>query len=78
MRCPSCGSSHFRLSRLRFSDLFHLFLLRYPVRCRLCRERSHVSLSNAMRARKSVHRGHLKGTEVKQNTEVKSTHGPVP
>ncbi len=78
MRCPSCGSSHFRLSRLRFSDLFHLFILRYPVRCRLCRERSHVSLPNAMRARKSTHRGHLKDAEAKLNTEAKSVHEPVP
>lgn len=72
MRCPSCGSSHFRLSRLRFSDLLQLFILRYPVRCRLCRERTHVSFSKAMHTRKSAHRAHLK------EAEAKSVHEPIP
>jgi hypothetical protein len=72
MRCPSCGSTHFRLSRLRFSDLLHLLILRYPVRCRLCRERSHVSFAKALHARKSGHRAHTK------DSEVKSVHEPVP
>lgn len=72
MRCPSCGSTHFRLSRLRFSDLLQLFILRYPVRCRLCRERSHVSFAKAMHKHKSRHRAHPK------DPEAKSVHEPVP
>jgi hypothetical protein len=36
-----------RISELQSFDLFHLFLCRYPVRCRVCLERNHVSFSRA-------------------------------
>ena len=40
--CDRCGSSRFRTSRLRLSDLPRLFLFRYPVRCLVCRRRSYA------------------------------------
>jgi hypothetical protein len=46
--CVDCGSSCFRLSRFRFSDLERLALLQYPVRCRNCRRRTFVGLPLAL------------------------------
>ena len=51
MKCPYCGASRFRLSHLRFSDFVCLLAFRYPVRCRLCRERTYVSFATALRLR---------------------------
>jgi hypothetical protein len=41
--CGMCGSNHFRLSRLRLSDVLMLFGLRYPIRCLRCMDRSYAS-----------------------------------
>ena len=51
MKCPYCGASRFRLSHLRISDFVRLLALRYPVSCRLCRERVHIAFSAALRLR---------------------------
>jgi hypothetical protein len=48
VKCIECGSSSFRLSRFRFSDLERLALLQYPVRCRNCRRRTFVGLPLAL------------------------------
>jgi hypothetical protein len=48
MNCPYCGTPKFRTSRVRFADIPRLFLLQFPVRCRLCRERFHVGISLAL------------------------------
>lgn len=48
MRCPYCGTAKFRTSHLRFPDLARLALLQFPVRCKLCRERTYVGLSLAL------------------------------
>jgi hypothetical protein len=42
--CHGCGSSELRISRLRRADLGKLLSLRYPVRCRVCRERDYIFL----------------------------------
>lgn len=42
--CHSCGSSELRTSRLRSEDFGKLLSFRYPVRCRICRERNFVFL----------------------------------
>lgn len=42
VRCRMCGSFELRPSHLRLEDLAHLLLLRYPVRCRICRLRDYV------------------------------------
>lgn len=42
--CITCGSPRFRLSHFRIQDIWQLFILRYPVRCLDCRQRSHASL----------------------------------
>jgi hypothetical protein len=42
--CGECGSSRFRLSRFRLSDVPRLFAFRYPVRCVLCQKRSYASI----------------------------------
>jgi hypothetical protein len=46
--CVDCGSSSFRLSRFRWTDLERLALLQYPVRCRNCRRRTFVGLPLAL------------------------------
>jgi hypothetical protein len=43
--CETCGSTHFRPSRFRLSDVPKLIALRYPVRCFGCSERSHASFA---------------------------------
>jgi hypothetical protein len=63
MRCPSCGSSHLRLSHWKVSDLFFLLTLRFPARCWLCRERTRVSILQALtirRLQKKEHHAHAK------------------
>jgi hypothetical protein len=42
--CDECGSSRFRTSRFRLSDLPRLFLFQSPIRCLDCRRRSHASV----------------------------------
>jgi len=42
--CRACGSKNLRPSRLQLKDLVYLIILRYPVRCRTCRERFSVSI----------------------------------
>jgi hypothetical protein len=43
-RCDLCSNAAFRLSKLRFEDVFRLVLLMYPVRCMECYRRSSVFL----------------------------------
>jgi hypothetical protein len=42
--CRQCGSADIRPSHLRAGDWSYFFFLRYPVRCRSCRERGSASL----------------------------------
>ena len=51
LRCSSCGSRHMRPSTLRFSDISYCLILRLPVRCVLCGERSHSGLLSVLRLR---------------------------
>ena len=46
--CPFCGNGNFRRSRLRFSDLLEMLLLRYPVRCTRCSQRQYVEIAIAL------------------------------
>ena len=43
--CDACGSSRFRISRVRLSDVLKLLSFQYPVRCVSCQERSYASFS---------------------------------
>jgi hypothetical protein len=45
MNCPYCEADMLRNSQYRAKDFFQLLLLRLPVRCRNCEERSYVSIS---------------------------------
>jgi hypothetical protein len=36
MKCPLCGSSHIKISRIRWSDIPELCVARLPVRCWEC------------------------------------------
>lgn len=47
--CLGCGSTRLRMSRLRISDVPHLFLLRYPVRCHDCYQRTYIYLGRALK-----------------------------
>ena len=53
MKCPHCGATSFRTSRLRLSDIPRLLLFQYPVRCRTCREREFAGLLLAMNLRQA-------------------------
>jgi len=50
--CDICGSTRFRISRFRISDVPRLFILHYPVRCLSCQERSYASMSWIMEYRR--------------------------
>ncbi len=56
--CQVCGFSDFRLSHFRGGDLSRLFALRYPVRCRECGHRGHVSLLLALGIGRADHIRH--------------------
>jgi hypothetical protein len=43
--------SDFRLSRVRARDFSEIFALKYPVRCRTCRERRFVFILRALKIR---------------------------
>jgi hypothetical protein len=60
MECKLCGSTKFRVSRLRVPDISQLILLRYPVRCRTCYKREFV---NFFTARKVRHENRLRYEE---------------
>lgn len=47
--CSGCESPNIRRSALRMADVAHLLLLRYPTRCRECRERHYMSILKALR-----------------------------
>jgi hypothetical protein len=44
VRCLFCPGTSFRRSKLRTSDLLHVLLLRYPVRCLTCSQRQFASI----------------------------------
>lgn len=56
--CHTCGTSNFRTSRLRASDLPHLLLLRIPVRCLNCDERAYTFLTHFLRLRREHRERH--------------------
>jgi hypothetical protein len=68
--CCFCGLSKFRTSRFRFQvlDLSRVLLLRLPVRCLNCDERSYaplwqiLKLRSARRARHREHNRERRGT----------------
>lgn len=45
--CPECGSAKVRQAHLQFKDAIHLLILKYPVRCRICRKRWYLPLRRA-------------------------------
>jgi hypothetical protein len=53
MECKLCGSTKFRVSRLRVPDLSELIFLHYPVRCRVCYKREYVNFLTAFRIRRT-------------------------
>jgi hypothetical protein len=52
MECKLCGSTKFRVSRLRVPDLSQLIFLRYPIRCRTCYKRKFINFFAALRVRR--------------------------
>ncbi len=58
MECKLCGSTKFRISRLRVGDLSALLFLEYPVRCRVCHKRELVNFFSAFRIRRADKRRH--------------------
>jgi len=61
--CYFCGSSEFRTSHFRPSDLPHSLVLRFPVRCLNCGQRTYASLSQFRKlrvARKARRGGELR------------------
>ena len=62
--CRSCGSEEFRVSHLRRTDLSQLLRLRYPIRCKICKEREFVFLGVAFSFRR---KGKKKRPAIAQN-----------
>lgn len=68
MYCLSCGRSETFRSHFRVSDIPHLFLFQYPVRCRVCRRRYYTSLFGPIKGtvccaycyENKLHRSHLR------------------
>jgi DNA-directed RNA polymerase subunit RPC12/RpoP len=56
-RCRKCGQSTVRISQFRLKDIVRLILLQSPVRCRTCRNRYYVSLSDARSIRNELRAG---------------------
>jgi hypothetical protein len=44
LRCHDCGSTQFRRSHLRVSDLRKLIFLQFPVRCAVCYARRFAAI----------------------------------
>ena len=59
MKCSLCGSTNFRVSRFRKSDVPRLLLFQFPVRCRQCRERSFSGIMFALNLRQASKARHL-------------------
>jgi hypothetical protein len=54
-RCRICGKSTVHISHFRLFDVLRLILLQLPVRCRTCRRRYYVSISQANVIRNESH-----------------------
>ncbi len=52
MECKLCGSTSFRVSRLRVPDISQLIFFRYPIRCRTCYKRGFVNFFTALKVRR--------------------------
>lgn len=52
MECKLCGSTKFRVSRLRVPDISQIVVFRYPVRCRTCYKREFVNFFSALKIRR--------------------------
>lgn len=76
MNCPHCGSSSFRTSRFRTSDLARLLLFQFPVRCRSCRERNYAGFILAMNFRQAdkVRHQNDSNRKGKKRSHGKSSH----
>jgi hypothetical protein len=67
MKCPACSSTNLRSSRIRFTDIPQLIVLRLPVRCRECDMRSHVPLSQGLKVRHDTELRHAEERLRKSN-----------
>jgi hypothetical protein len=67
MVCPTCYSSHLRLSKFRSEDLGQLFSFKYPLRCKTCGERSYGNLFRVI----GLPRSHSLRSTAKDETEGK-------
>jgi hypothetical protein len=67
MFCRLCGFSNFRTSHFRFqkSDLARLLVLRLPVRCLNCDERSFASLGQFLSVRRACKAFHTEQSSTK-------------
>jgi hypothetical protein len=45
--CHECGSANVRQAHFRLADALQLFAMQYPVRCRSCKKRWYLPLSEA-------------------------------
>jgi hypothetical protein len=52
MECKLCGSTKFRVSRLRVPDFSQLIFFRYPLRCRTCYKREFANFFVALKVRR--------------------------
>jgi len=52
VHCHICGTTNVRPSHFQLNDLPFLLVLRFPVRCRYCRLRFHVSVFSILEVRR--------------------------
>ncbi len=75
MNCPYCDSDKLRNSQYRAGDFPQLLLLRLPVRCRDCQERSYVSISQSRQIQRE---SRIRREEKRlRESDQTSTHRPT-
>jgi hypothetical protein len=52
--CRLCGSSDLRISHFRLKDIPYTLILRYPMRCWVCRGRDHIFIPRVLRMRREA------------------------
>jgi hypothetical protein len=79
LACEFCGYNRFRRSRFRFTDVFELLRLRFPMRCMRCSQRSYhdVNLALLSVGPKAIGTRVATGIETWQNWTTSTPEKPI-
>ena len=64
--CHFCSSTDLRVSRFRLKDVAHLIILRYPMRCWVCRERAYKPILKLFKNRRNEQLRNDNALEIKK------------